>query len=373
MIGDGTQSPRRLVEWGVVLAIVGLVPLRAVLGPPHLVGDWMTFYAAGALAGTRALIDPSAFLAYLHAHGLKPSTFPYPPAFAYLYAPLAHLSILGSFAVNAIVMLGCAVAAGIVGSRIFPISMPLAILASLAWAPIGASITIGQNAALGLLLAMLAIGGLATERPILAAVPIGLALYKPTYALPLIGLLVIRRRWRELGIVAVVATLWYALSVLATAGDFAWPVQYAQMITAYYHADFLLNAFHTVSLPGTLERFGVSPIVAVAAALILLVCALPGLARCSAREAGAAACVIGLAVSPHAYAYDAAMALPMLLYGGAVSEPLRTRATASIYVLAAIPYPFARFSIETEIVLALALVWVWMRSLRSPDRQAAAR
>ncbi|TAM76121.1 DUF2029 domain-containing protein [bacterium] len=361
-IGEANVT-RRLIAWGITLTIVGLVPLRIVLGPPHVLADWLTFYTAGKLAGTHALVDPRLFLAFQHAHGFHTDIFPYPPAFAYVYVPLSRLPVLVSFSINAAIMLGCAALAGAAASRIFSLSIPLSILASLAWMPIGVSITIGQNAPLGALLAILAIGGLAAQRTFRTAIPIGLLLYKPTFALPLVGLLVIRRRWRELGIVVAMATGWYLLSVLATAGDIAWPLHYARSIASYYHADALFNAPHTVSLPGILQWLGAPLALTIGSAVVLLVLAIPGLARRPALEAGAAACMIGLAVSPHAYIYDAVMLLPMLLLGGRVAEPLRTRAAFFVYLLPAIPYVGTWLKLLAVIVLGLATAWVWNRSL----------
>lgn len=365
-IGEANIT-HRLIAWGVTLTIMGLVPLRVVLGPPHVLADWLIFYSAGKLAGTRALADPSLFQAFQHAHGFSTGAttiFPYPPAYAYAYVPLSHLSIFGSFAANAAAMLACAVIAGFVGARVFGLPVPLGVVGSLAWAPIGVSITIGQNAPLGVLLAILAIAGLAARRPYHAAIPIGLLLYKPTFALPLVGLLVIRRRWRECAIVVAMAAGWYLLSVLATAGDVAWPLHYARSIASYYHADALFNAPHTVSLAANLQWLGAPLAVTIGSAITLLVLAIPGLARRPALEAGSAACMIGLAVSPHAYAYDAAMLLPvLLLLGSRVEEPLRTRAAFAVYLLPAIPYVGTWLRLLAVIVLGLAAAWVWKRSL----------
>ncbi|TAM62137.1 DUF2029 domain-containing protein [bacterium] len=368
--GDERKSRdarHRLIAWGVTLSIVGLLPLRAVLGPPHMLADWLTFYSAGRLAGTHALSDPSLFRAFQHTHGIQTTAtaiFPYPPAVAYAYAPGSHLSIFASFYVNAVVMLACAAGAGLAGARIFNLPASLGIVASLAWAPIGDAVTIGQNAPLGVLLATLAIGGLAAQRPLLTAIPIGLLLYKPTFALPLLGLLLIRRRWRECVVVVAMAAVWYLLSVAATGGDSAWPLHQARAIAAYYRADALFNAHQTLSLPSLVQSIGAPLPLAIGSAVALLALALPGLTRQGATEAGAAACMIGLAISPHAYAYDAVMLLPMLLLLVAQApEPLRTRAAFVIYLLPAIPYVGTWLRLLAVIVLGLAAAWIWKRSL----------
>ena len=124
-----------------------------------------------------------------------------------MLAPFAALPLDLSFWVHTAIMLVCAIAAGAVGARAFGLPRGVGVLSTLAWAPITGSIAIGQNVPLALLLASLAILGLIAERPPgsrggrLTAAAIGLLLYKPTLALPLAGLLVLRARWTDVAIV----------------------------------------------------------------------------------------------------------------------------------------------------------------------------
>ena len=84
----------------------------------------------------------------------------------------------------------------------------------------------GQNASLALVLALWAIDALRRDRALEAGLACGLMMYKPTLALPLIGLLVLRVRWRELVVVAAVLVAAYFVGVAAAAGDWQWPLSW---------------------------------------------------------------------------------------------------------------------------------------------------
>src|SRR6202011_3774347 len=74
--------------------------------------------------------------------------------------------------------------------------------------------------------------------------------------------------------------------------------------------------------------------VAAAAAFILAGCVV-ALRRVGGAEAASAACLAGLALSPHAWAYDAVMALPMIAYAAArLSEPARSRLLLTLWLIA---------------------------------------
>ena len=125
------------------------------------------------------------------------------------------------------------------------------------WPPVVyAAAIIGQNAPFGVLLAQVAIAGIARRSLALTAVPLGLLLYKPTYALPLIGVLLLRAPLREIGIVAAMGAGWYVASVAATGGDWGWPAEWAGLIARYAPGDLSVNAVFVVSVPGLLARVG---------------------------------------------------------------------------------------------------------------------
>ena len=65
------------------------------------------------------------------------------------------------------------------------------------------------------------------------------------------------------------------------------------------------NVDKTIALPGLLIGHGVPSVVGYAAAAAVVVAALPRLLRSPIVEAGAAACLIGVVVSPHSLQYEA--------------------------------------------------------------------
>ena len=125
-------------------------------------------------------------------------------------------------------MILAALTSAIILARIYDLSYGMAILGVFAWVPTTTGIIFGQSAPLGLLLETLGIAGIVAESPWLAAVPIGLLLYKPTDAVPFIVLLAARRSWRALSIVGICVVGWYIASAFAAAGDPLWPLHYLQ-------------------------------------------------------------------------------------------------------------------------------------------------
>jgi len=123
------------------------------------------------------------------------------------------------FWLNAIVMIGLVAASGILGARIYGLDRRVGLVAASAWTPCLASAIAGQNAALALFFALLGIEGLRRDNDSLAGTSVGLLLYKPTLAMPLIALLILRRRWLALPIVAIAGLGWYLAGVAASAGD----------------------------------------------------------------------------------------------------------------------------------------------------------
>jgi hypothetical protein len=327
--------------------------------------------------GTADLVPAGAHSAWQSARGLPAAFFPYPAGTAWLFAPFAPLPLSVGFVLFGLLMLACAGAAGVVGARVYGLERRTAVLAVLAFGPVTASVVIGQNGPLGLLLALAAIDGLvAADRGAVrgrwqAGLAIGLLLFKPTWGLPLVGLLILRRRWAELGIVAVVAAGWYLAGVAAAAGDWWWPRDWLDGLGDYLAADFAGNADKAVSMPGLVARLPVPPLVPLVAGAAVLVVALPRLLRAPIVEAASAACLIGVAVSPHAWGYDAALIVPWLLWAiaGGAGEPWRTRIVVGAYLLG----PFWLVSRQTIVsavalvVLGLTAAWLTAR----PGGQAA--
>jgi Glycosyltransferase family 87 len=345
-------SDRRLQLWAGALAVSGVAAAVSSSRAPVL--DLHVFLLAGRSVGTAALVHP-AHLA---------QTFPYLPAAALPFAVLAHAPPGTSFWINTTVMLACAVVAGVVASRAYGLARRTGVALTLAWFPVMEALYIGQNTALGLLCAMLCIAGMARRSVVLTALPLGVLMYKPTYALPLLAVLLLRGRVREVGLTAVFAALWYAASVVATGGDWGWPLAWAQMIVRYVGSDFAHNAAKAISIPGLLTRAGVPAAAILAVAVIIAGTAAPLLRRVEALEAGSAAALIGLALSAHAWGYDAALALPMLFVAMTrLPEPARTRVVCASYLAAPLVLVSSvlQFDPLALIVVGGTLAWIAVR------------
>jgi hypothetical protein len=358
----------RLVFWGWSGAVALAMASAAGWSIGHGAGDWRVFAAAGSLAGTHALIDPPEAW----------QIFVYLPGAAWAFVPVARLPLPVSFVIDAVCMLACAAAAGAVAARTYGLSRALGVGSFVLWPPVVYSAAIiGQNAPFGLLLAQLTIAGIARRSLALTALPLGLLLYKPTYALPLIGVLVLRARLRELGAVAAIGFGWYVISVAATGGDWRWPSEWAALIARYAPGDLSVNGAFVVSVPGLLARAGagvpaIIAVVVLAAAAVALV-----VRRVDAVEAASAACLAGVALSPHALAYDAALALPMIAFTAArLTEPARTRFLLALFTIAPLFFvsPVLRFDPLAAVVIVGTCAWVYVRLMaRGMNRIGAVR
>jgi hypothetical protein len=363
----------RVRLWGLGLFAMGVV---IIIGAPlNHWHDWGALWAAGATAGGPDLVDAGRHVAWQTAHGVSAAFFAYPPGAAWLFWPFARLPVDVSFWIQAILMVACIAAAGAVAARVYGLTPGLAVLAALAWAPSTASVVTGQNAPFALLLAMVAIWALATDRPWLAGLAVAVLWYKPTLALGFVALFVVRGRWRELAVALAGGGVAFLLSVAAAGGDWGWLGTWLDGARTWLPADAAKNADKAISLPGLLGRLPVPWFVPAAGGAALAVAAIPGLRRAGMVEAASAACLIGLAAGPRAWGYEAALAFPFFCWvlAGGVGEPWRTRVVVTAYLLGLLwVFSFAtQISSVAVIVLAAAAWWIWRWRPGRPDVEAA--
>ncbi len=380
---DGRPIPLRLAPRRFWLWAIGLVVMSSIVivgSPPGGWVDFPQFWFAAKLVGTPDLLDTSRQQAWQIAHGFTPFIFLYPPGTAWLYFPLRFLPMAAAFWAHAGVMVTCGIGAGFFGARAFRLDTRVALVATLAWAPTLAAAAVGQNAPLGLLLAMIAINGLRGSRQIVAGLAVGAMLYKPTLALPMLVLLVIRRQWTALSVAMAVAAGWYLLGVAGSAGDWMWPKDWLIFTSPYFDADTWQNVNKTIALPGILMGHDVPSAIAYAAAAVVVLAALPRLLRSSMAEAAAAACLIGIVVSPHSLQYEAVMVMPIIMWaaggtGTGIAEPWRTRLVIPAYFVAQLYAitPQFRVSVFVFITLAAAAIWItgWQRQETTTDAKDA--
>jgi hypothetical protein len=124
---------------------------------------------------------------------------------------------------------------------------------------------------------------------------------------------------------------------------------------------------------------GVPSVVAYGVAAAIVVAALPRLLRSPIAEAGAAACLIGIVVSPHSLQYEAVMMLPLLLWaaggtGSGIAEPWRTRLLVAGYLAAQlyVVSPFAGISVFVGMTIGATAIWItgWHRQEAVPVDQS---
>jgi hypothetical protein len=200
---------------------------------------------------------------------------------------------------------------------------------------------------------------------------VGALMYKPTYALPFVFLVLVFRRWKAFGVLCACGVAWYLLSVSATGGDWLWPISYLHSLTGYVGPDFIGNRFKAVSLPGLLMLIGTPHAIAFVAGLILLVAGVARMPRVQPLEAASLAGLVGLAASPHAWPYDAAVALPAVFWViSVVAEPWRTRIIVIAFAIA--PLWLASNVIHFDplafVIIGGAVAWLagFVITIRSP-------
>jgi hypothetical protein len=324
----------RVGLYGVALLLFGMLP--ALLGHP---GDWQRFWAGGATVGTSALFNEGAHLAFQAARGIGPGIWTYPPAFAWAFLPAAHLTIAAGYAINFVFMLVLVGLSGSILAGIFGFQRRFGVIAALAWQPAIYSGDLGQISAIWLFLIALAMAGATQESSLIVGLAVGFMLLKPTIALPFVVLLLVRKQWRACVIVAIWAGVWYLASVAATAGEWGWIPHYVAVMRTLHSVD-MGALYNGITLPMLLIRLGTAQAFAIALGAIAFICFLPALSRANVLLAMSSTSVLSIALSAHAWMYDAAIVLPVLFYAMAkVAEPWRTRLIVAAYLLAALWMP----------------------------------
>jgi hypothetical protein len=356
-------SKDRVIVYGSVLAILASLPFIMFPSWFHDVayrGDFANFWSAGATVGTSALLNYAKLGAWQTAHGITPQIFVYPPAFAWLYAPLSHLAPMHAMIVADVCALALFGLAALLAARIYGVPRWLALAAVFAWGPTMNAWEVGQNTALALTLIFAAIFYIQRGGTTPAALLIGLLLYKPSVALPFVVLLFLRREWRMLCIVAACALIWYVAGVFSAGGNWLWPETSARLVVQVSRGEFAGNAYKAYTLPTLLLAAGAPTLIAYAAALGLFVAAAPLLARDRALAAWSIVPAIGVATSIHSWPYEAALLLPAVFYAmRRLESPLREQVLVFAYAVAALALvvPYAGHALG---ILAIGAAGWWV-------------
>ena len=288
-------------------------------------GDYPSFYAAGDVwlddpgLAPDDLYEPDRQFAAQEP--VLPSDadgnlyFAYPAFFVAPFIPLAALSFSLSYLVNVVVMGGCVVAALVVlrpCSATLRSHLPEALAVSVTFFPLFRGVTGGQNTAFSLLLFAVVWRSLHGDRELPAGVAAGLLLFKPPLALPLIGGLLLARRYRAFATSLVTASALYLGGAVLTGPE--WPGAWMDAVRYLDRVDTPFNVHNFVSLPGVAEAiFGIDSTAAAIvgwglAAVVAAVVAWAWFRRGVATSTVIPLTVVGsLLLSPHALYYDAGL------------------------------------------------------------------
>lgn len=297
----------------------------ALLTAPYGIGkggDFVSFYSAGEIVGSgraASLYDWSTQKAVQSATapgsltGMLP--FAYPPFVALAYVPLSKLDYRLAYALHTVGMVLIVYLAVVLLLPVFRRigSQPLAAtVALLAFYPLSRGV-LGQTTAVSVLLISVAWRCLHDERDIWAGAAVGLLLFKPQLALPVIGLAGLLRRPRMLIGFAGVAGLLHCAG--AAVSGWGWLPDWWSHLAAFQQATQRVDTSQSISILGFAEALigPRSPAAMVIGALLSAALAVfLGLTWFRARESlnlrMAMTCCGVVLIPPHSLYYDAGIA-----------------------------------------------------------------
>lgn len=234
------MTPWRIRLYSRLLLIPLIVPLTITVltgeGDETLTGtlggDLPAFYNAGLLVnegGAEHLYDTEVLreIHYSWSDQVDQTLpFLYPPFVAGPFSLLARLSYRTAYVVYTLTMVtALALAVSLLRKPLLRISRwPLeAFLLAASFYPMFRSIMGGQNSALTLLFLVGGYRALDDDRPVLAGAILGLLFYKPQFAVPVAGLLLLRDRRALIGMAGTVTVLWlWGVSMLGPSWIAVW-------------------------------------------------------------------------------------------------------------------------------------------------------
>jgi len=350
---------------------------------PRLGGDLPAFYAAGSIVldgDIDQLYDAGRQQVAQEALGIDGYlAFAYAPHVAVAYAPLSALDFRVAYVVHTFAMAAAVVAAIHLLSDVVPAirRWRWQLLAGcFTFVPLITSVGGGQNASLSLLALAVVWWSLAKDREVLAGIAAGLLMFRPQYALPVIGLLLLSRHWRAVACAAaVIIATWFATAMLLGAG---WVQTWLEQVVPFVERDAEVNAANSISLLGAFQAvLGVDSIVAQvlgvvgAAAVVITLVYLWLHAERFALETRMGAIALGVVlISPHTMFYDATL----LTVAGAATLALRPstagRVLAATWLAAFLHFANDALGFTPLAVIAAAAFVLFVVSSSSPSASA---
>ena len=223
-------------------------------------GDFPAFYSAGTIVADGnidGLYEPAVqAAAQVELLGGEDGfiMYPYAPYVAGAYSAFSGLPYRTSYVIHTVLMVAALVGALILVRPMISVldrwfSLVLGIVATAY--PIFVGTTGGQNTAFTLLLLAAVWRALAEDREAWAGVAVALLLYRPQYALPMLGLLFLGRHWRAVGTACTGASIVFALNA-AMEGP-GWISTWITGVRPLLKADAEINAVNEIAPTGFLH------------------------------------------------------------------------------------------------------------------------
>jgi hypothetical protein len=242
-------------------------------------GDYPAFHGAGGIAlegEWDALYDierQAESQRGLHADEGDVWYFAYPPQVAAVYAPFATLPYSLAYLLHTAVMAGL-----LLGSILLARPMVgwlagrelIAMAAAMTFWPMFRAVTGGSNTALTLFLVVASWRLIEERHHVLGGVVASMLLYKPTFAIPLIGLYLVSRHWRVVAGAVSGAVVFVVWGVVISGP--AWMSQWLGAATEFGVIDAEVNGHSAISVVGFAENLagGAMPMMTAVAWLLAL-------------------------------------------------------------------------------------------------------
>ena len=356
--------------------------------PAHQIGgDYPAFYGAGRIAAGGDWGNLYDFDRQVEAQaGLHPADegevawfFAYPPQVAFAYQPLAALDYHWSYLIHTVAM-GMLLWASVLLLRPMIRWLEGRVAATLAIAllfwPMFRAVTGGSNAALTVFLIVAAWRLTHGNSPIAAGLVLAGLLYKPQFALPLIGLFLLAGYWRVAVGGAIGALAFYVTG--AALQGWAWGAEWLDSASRFGRLDAEVNGHSSISFIGVAENLfgvGISPAIVVAWVLAGATAVFLGWLWWRNRDsdlAGLLAVTVPaiLLMSPHAMSQDGAVVVitVVIVMGFSVSRQWTTW-VVTIWVLGASQMLIRQLGFSPGFVMLLIVfggAWVFVHH---PERR----
>jgi hypothetical protein len=345
-------------------------------------GDFPAFYSAGSIvadgdidrlydldvqaaAQTELLGDEDGFIMY-----------PYAPHVAAAYAPLSELPYRSAYLVHTVLMVSALIGALWLIRPMVPLVdrwFGAVVAGAMTAYPVFVGVLGGQNTAASLLLLAATWRAWHEDRDGWAGLALALLLFRPQYAIPLIGLALLDRRWRTVATASVGgAMVWVANAALVGP---AWITVWYDGVRPLLEADAEINAANEIAPIGVLVAafgestlaIGVGGLVSVAAGVGLMVLWWRRPVDLTSRMAITTAALTLL--GPHAIYYDSALlvfAVLVLLDRNRLSPV----ATAAIWAAGLVHLTKSIADVSPLIVVVLTVAGIAAQRLSTPDQPA---